>query len=393
MHRLSLISLFYLACLNMVPAWTLENAYQTGRILLQPDSTYGRKTDWAKIFPVYPEYGATGETSLLAVAGDGTCFVLNGIAYQIHKFSPNGDLLRSWGKKGGKPGEFPSQPRSLILLDDRNVLVADTSMGRINVYDLDGRFVKMLQADFTVHRMVPLEQGNFAVTSSVPIAKGGSKRIVAIMNLDGSKKIIASRIENTKMVFAQSKQHSIMVSRPFNWTYSFSDRTREGNLIYGVSDKPELILYSPTGQEVGRIALNLTSIPISAGEQAKAREGMRKKLEDLKSRFGDLEVTETPHAFEGNTPYFTRLLVDSVGNALVFKFSKDDHRQFQVYQIQGNGGRMLCEVNLEIGTLGSFANLGALEIRQSFLYTIAYVKNGESNGWRLVRIPWVSAAK
>ncbi len=54
---------------------------------------------------------------------------------------------------------------------------------------------------------------------------------------------------------------------------------------------------------------------------------------------------------------------------------------------------MLYEVNLEIGTLGSFANLGALEIQQSFMYAIAYVKNGEANGWRLIRIPWGAATK
>ena len=68
-----------------------------------------------------------------------------------------------------------------------------------------------------------------------------------------------------------------------------------------------------------------------------------------------------------------------------------DKRQFQVYQIQGNSGRMIGEVTLESGALGSFKNIGAMVLHQDFLYAIANVKNGQEDGWRLVRIPWVAA--
>ena len=43
----------------------------------------------------------------LAIAPDGNMFVSDGYgAHRVHKFSPEGELLLSWGKQGTGPGEF-----------------------------------------------------------------------------------------------------------------------------------------------------------------------------------------------------------------------------------------------------------------------------------------------
>jgi hypothetical protein len=200
----------------MLQIANVSNGYQTGRIVLRLDRAYAQKVDWAKIFPVRTEYTSTAEHSLLAVASDGTSFVLNGITSQISKFSPTGDLLVTWGKRGRKPGEFPSQPRSLMLMDDRYVLAADTSMRQVNMYDLNGKFLRMLQVKFPNYQMVPLVRGKFAISSSIGLPGWKTKRFAAIINLDeGKEKIVAVEIEEIEMDHDKRAR-------------SFISRTREG---------------------------------------------------------------------------------------------------------------------------------------------------------------------
>lgn len=343
MRRKCAFFIFLLACWSLVLAGYLSNAYQTGRIVLRLDPVFAQKVDWAKIFPVRTEYASTAEHSLLAVASDGTSFVLNGITSQISKFSPTGDLLLTWGKRGRKPGEFPSQPRSLMLMDDRYVLAADTSMGQVNMYDWNGKFLRMLQVKFPIYQMVQLVRGKFAISSSIGLPGWKTKRFAAIINLDeGKEKIVAAEIEEIEMDHDKRAR-------------SFISRTREGNLVVAVSNKPELAIFSPDGRQLGRIALNIDN------------------------------------AF--NNHYFTRLSPDAAGNTLVFKHAKDDQQQFQVYQLEGGSGNMVAEIGLEGGALGSFENLGAVAFQQNFLYAIANLKQGEADGWRLIRAVWVAAVK
>lgn len=77
-----------------------------------------------------------------AVVGPSGCiYVSDGYGNtRIHKFSPDGTLLRSWGEPGAGPGQF-SLPHTLWVDREERVLVADRENNRVQIFDGDGRFL------------------------------------------------------------------------------------------------------------------------------------------------------------------------------------------------------------------------------------------------------------
>jgi sugar lactone lactonase YvrE len=77
----------------------------------------------------------------VAVAPDGCLYVSDGYGNaRIHKFSPEGDLLFSWGEPGTDPGQF-ALPHNICIDQSGLLYVADRENHRIQVFDQDGRFV------------------------------------------------------------------------------------------------------------------------------------------------------------------------------------------------------------------------------------------------------------
>jgi hypothetical protein len=58
---------------------------------------------------------------------------------RVHKFSPDGKLLLSWGERGTDPGQF-SNPHNMAIDKDGYVYVADRENHRVQVFDANGRF-------------------------------------------------------------------------------------------------------------------------------------------------------------------------------------------------------------------------------------------------------------
>jgi peptidylamidoglycolate lyase len=81
----------------------------------------------------------------VAVAKDGSFYVSDGYGNsRVVKFSPAGKYLLEWGKKGNAAGAFHI-PHAIELDDNGNVYVADRENQRIQVFDSNGHFLKMLE--------------------------------------------------------------------------------------------------------------------------------------------------------------------------------------------------------------------------------------------------------
>jgi len=77
----------------------------------------------------------------LAVAPDGSLYVSDGYGQaRVHHFSPDGELLHSWGRPGDGPGEF-NLPHSVWVDHQNRVFVADRENRRIQIFDLAGKFL------------------------------------------------------------------------------------------------------------------------------------------------------------------------------------------------------------------------------------------------------------
>ncbi len=75
----------------------------------------------------------------LAVAPGGDLFVSDGYGNcRIHRFSPDGRLLASWGEPGTGSGQF-HVPHHIGVTADERLLVCDRENERIQLFTLDGR--------------------------------------------------------------------------------------------------------------------------------------------------------------------------------------------------------------------------------------------------------------
>jgi len=77
----------------------------------------------------------------LAVGPQGDLFVSDGYGNcRVHRFSPTGELKRSWGTPGGGPGEF-YLPHGIAVSADGRVFVCDRENDRIQIFSPDGEYL------------------------------------------------------------------------------------------------------------------------------------------------------------------------------------------------------------------------------------------------------------
>jgi len=75
-----------------------------------------------------------------AVGPDGSTYVTDGYGNsRVAKFSKEGNLVKYWGDRGARPGQF-NTPHSIVIDANANLYVADRQNSRIQVFDTDGKF-------------------------------------------------------------------------------------------------------------------------------------------------------------------------------------------------------------------------------------------------------------
>jgi len=69
----------------------------------------------------------------------GDIFITDGYGnFRVHKYSPEGDYIKSWGDPGINPGQF-LRPHNIAVDDDDRVIVADREAHRVQVFDTNGK--------------------------------------------------------------------------------------------------------------------------------------------------------------------------------------------------------------------------------------------------------------
>jgi sugar lactone lactonase YvrE len=83
--------------------------------------------------------------SAVLVAPNGDIFVGDGHGgasnARVLKFSKDGRLIKTWGKKGSAPGDFET-PHSLAMDSRGRLFVGDRENNRIQIFDQDGNFLE-----------------------------------------------------------------------------------------------------------------------------------------------------------------------------------------------------------------------------------------------------------
>ena len=111
--------------------------------------------------------------------GDSNC--------SIHKFSPDGRHILSWGQPGIDPGQF-IRPHDVLIDKDDNVYVCSKHANRIQVFDPNGKFLAIWNNIYTPNAMCLDSEGNLFVAEEGDLdsdGPGGLGRRVSVYNLEG----------------------------------------------------------------------------------------------------------------------------------------------------------------------------------------------------------------
>lgn len=113
---------------------------------------FGRKKEasdegaeaWAHPNPPLPAVnGQFRQPTDVAFDTQGNIFISDGyINSRVAKFDKDGHWVKQWGDRGTKQGEF-NTPHSIANDAQGNIYVADRGNGRIQVFDPDGKFLRM----------------------------------------------------------------------------------------------------------------------------------------------------------------------------------------------------------------------------------------------------------
>jgi hypothetical protein len=118
---------------------------------------------WEHVNPPLPaDDGLFRQPTDVTWDSEGNIYISDGyINSRIAKYDKNGDWVKSWGEPGTGPGQFHI-PHTIVADRNNNIYVGDRSNRRIQVFDSEGRFLRMFTID------VPPPPGTRPVNGNVP---------------------------------------------------------------------------------------------------------------------------------------------------------------------------------------------------------------------------------
>jgi peptidylglycine monooxygenase len=104
----------------------------------------------------------------VATSKSGEIFISDGYGNcMVHKFSPEGEHIISWGEIGEGPGQFAT-PHGIWVDETDRVYVADRENNRIQIFDTEGGFLTEWKNLYHPMDMFMDKKNNLYVTDQVP---------------------------------------------------------------------------------------------------------------------------------------------------------------------------------------------------------------------------------
>ena len=118
---------------------------------------------WEHVTPPLPAVnGLFRQPTDVAWDSQGNAYISDGyINSRVAKYDKNGDWVKSWGEYGTGPGQFRT-PHAIAVDRNDEIYVGDRGNRRIQVFDADGKFLRMFTID------VPPAPGTRPVNGNTP---------------------------------------------------------------------------------------------------------------------------------------------------------------------------------------------------------------------------------
>lgn len=374
----------------------LIDFYKKGTIKLTPALDFGKNTNWENLF-----YDTNKE---LVAAPDGSIFVSNGSQHNVFKFTKDGRHAVTFGQKGEGPSDL-YHPDKLSILDEKYLVIGEyATRRRISLFNLSGKFVKVIRTNHSVFSPIALKNNKIAYLAykypgmgkKSPLIELIKQTKVIIKNVaSGEEKVIDSIDIPDKSWLKLEKINGAIRLENFIGKVMIL-QTKSGNLLVGASNLPVIKVYSVSGKLIHSFRLNMSPVPVTRNyiRKFKAHKiGYLSTAEGEEGR-GDrwmakvLKKFPFENLFGEHLPYFQKILVDSEGNILIFKWTDCIGDCGEIFQVYSPEGKYICETKIDEGVF----DFEMSRFRNNIIFTdkgifgLFQLKDSEDVSLRLVKV-------
>jgi hypothetical protein len=383
-----------LSILIFTVAYSQNYRYQDGPVKLVVDESFLPEADWDKLFYDWEQTSMDRKTGLhkdFVIAPDGRVIISNRSNYSVYILDKSGRLLKTFGKKGGKPGEFLYRQNFHGILDNLYLVFSD-HQGRINFFDLDGNFVKMITIDFMPLDIYPGRDGKIIIMGHVPM-KTYTRKVLAALDYTSEKYDIFysfnesyDRTGQIEIKTDTGQRYLISTNHGVKWITTI---TPSGELISARNNDMEVKVFSPYQGSFKESSFNIDAEEIPITQEDKDTY-YRNFKENLKKRNMDTTYAEKIKRdgyFPEHMPYYYNILADEKNNCLFFVYNNDnkDHL-FRAYSLTGE---YLGESEFIIEGYEVMFQTNPVFMSDGVVYATA-LKEGAKNPLRIIKCRMVS---
>lgn len=282
-------------------AWQVEEIFRVGG--MDADTAY--------------QFGAvTG----VDVADDGRVLVTDQQARTVRVFDAEGVLVNRIGSPGQGPGELG--PGLLGVFEEGgSVIIPDIAQGRLQLFGLDGEFVRMLQFnplegiplrwDEDARGRIAVQRRSMRMEDGAPVI-GETGDVLVTLNEDGVNRDTLLTFPSGTSFSASGGNAEMVIFNPEPvWDLSSS-----GAVALGVNDDFRIRILE-NGEVARIVTLAREAVPVTEGEEARIRDATRQVMEDFGNPPEAVNAILGQMRFAESYPLFAQLLLASDGSLWV----------------------------------------------------------------------------
>lgn len=404
----------------IAPAQSLLETYQSGKVQLVPDPTFGRQVDWDTVFESYNDtlYGRwRGNDKSLTVLPDGSVVVSHTYRDFYTRFDAQGRFVEEFGVQRPGGGSYRSLRHVQGVLKDQVLFSGLDTRGNMLCFDLGGTLVKTLHMDYMARQIIALPNNNLALVGWV-LWSDRVREFVAIIDYETNEEMIIWDHFDPRRFRPGTHR--------FSYMYDFKDGGNIGfttmpfTKAMGLSQPPQiasvgnyLIIAIPTSGEIRKYDLKGRFISsqnidwskgyISVEEQreiqgkaiaryramknpvfasfASEEENMAAREYFIREMEKDLQRINDPIPM----PYFANLIKDSEENLLFFEFPKEEGANAFNVWVYRNGGEFIARSSFTTEGYDLEIKPSKMVFHNGYLYALVTKQNAPGIPLRLVR--------
>jgi hypothetical protein len=381
------ISLFLMISIG----WAQPINYNASALKLVPETSFLHNADWKTLFQDETKTNAAEKAGLMKqiiVGPDEQIFISDRSAFTITILDKTGHAVKTIGKKGSKPGEFVNNQSLDGILNDKLLVVSD-NQGRINFFDLQGNFVKMITIDFMPLGVYPLKSGNLIVWGHVPVAGNQAKSVLAEVEYStGTYKvfdeIIKSNDEPTR-ISIPSEKSIISFGAPYSAGRQILRITSDDKLIVADNSTDKIVVFAKVNGKYQKSEFNINTELIKIGEKEKEEyyQNFKARLQKNGLDVAYAEKVKADGFFPDHLPFYYNLILDEKNNCLFFVYTNEQNQDY-AFQAYSTDGKFLGKSEFKIDGYDLLSKMSHFKFRNGFVYALA-LKQNDSASLRILK--------